>query len=219
MRVFVPSQKVLKEWTWACKDHLVSFHLLTILTGQGHISKVSIFSQLSKCTNCILLEVVPLQTQLFWHCVQSEGKRGTGLKSTWYGQSKSRKDDNFKHCWTLPIAKQQEQRTSLRPAKLEILAVLGIGSRSPKSHSASGLQGWHTEDTLRTLKTKTMTTSKIGQGVNRRCFYIPKGSHLCTWICWEMERTSGDRRIKLQLDFVSQTSGIRWNADNRTLSK
>ena len=35
-------------WTGGCQDHLVSFHLMAILTGQGHISKVIVFSQTSK---------------------------------------------------------------------------------------------------------------------------------------------------------------------------
>lgn len=30
------------------QDHLVSFPMLTILTGQGHISKVVVLSQVSK---------------------------------------------------------------------------------------------------------------------------------------------------------------------------
>ena len=40
-------------------------HLLTILTGQGHICKVPVLSQISKGRAYILFEVVPLQTQPF----------------------------------------------------------------------------------------------------------------------------------------------------------
>ena len=57
MRVLVPPQKVLKEWTGGCQDHLVSFHLLTILTCQSHISKVIVFSQVSKSNFDVVLEV------------------------------------------------------------------------------------------------------------------------------------------------------------------
>ena len=39
------------------QDHLVSFHLLTILTGQGHISKVVVISQISKSPTLPLMLV------------------------------------------------------------------------------------------------------------------------------------------------------------------
>ena len=60
MRVFVSFQKVLEGWAGACQDHFVSFNLLAILTGQGHISEVIVFSKISKGTFCILFEVYPL---------------------------------------------------------------------------------------------------------------------------------------------------------------
>ena len=37
------------------QDHLVSFHLLTILTGQGHISKVVVLFQISKSSTLSLI--------------------------------------------------------------------------------------------------------------------------------------------------------------------
>ena len=37
------------------------------LTDQGYISKVNIFSETSKCTADIFLEIVPLETKLFRH--------------------------------------------------------------------------------------------------------------------------------------------------------
>ena len=43
------------------------FNLVTILTGQGHISKVIGLSQISICTPDIVLEIVPLQAELFIH--------------------------------------------------------------------------------------------------------------------------------------------------------
>ena len=49
----------------AIQDHLVGFQLMTILTGQSHISKVFVLSQVSKCNFYVVLEVVPLETQLF----------------------------------------------------------------------------------------------------------------------------------------------------------
>ena len=42
-------------------------HLLTILTSQGHISKLSVISETAKCTVDILLEVIPLKTEFFRH--------------------------------------------------------------------------------------------------------------------------------------------------------
>ena len=48
MRMLVPLQDVLEERTRGNKNHLVSLHLLAILTGQGHISKVVVLFQISK---------------------------------------------------------------------------------------------------------------------------------------------------------------------------
>ena len=45
----------------------MSFQLLTIHTDQGHIFKVLVFSQLSKGTFDILLEVIPLETKFLGH--------------------------------------------------------------------------------------------------------------------------------------------------------
>ena len=56
------------------QDHLVSFHLLTILTGKGDISKVVVFSQVSKRSSNIFPEVVPLEAKFFRHFVQHKGK-------------------------------------------------------------------------------------------------------------------------------------------------
>ena len=38
-------------------------HLLSILTGQSHINKVILLSQVSKCTFDVVLEVVPLEAK------------------------------------------------------------------------------------------------------------------------------------------------------------
>ena len=65
MRVLVPSKQLLEEGTGSSQDHLVCFQLLTILTGQGDISEVFVFSQISKRDFYIFLEVVPLEAQLF----------------------------------------------------------------------------------------------------------------------------------------------------------
>ena len=65
VRVFVSSKQLLKEGTWSCQDHLVCFHLLTILTGQSHISKVIVLSQTAKSTFDVILKVIPLETELF----------------------------------------------------------------------------------------------------------------------------------------------------------
>ena len=51
--------------TGATQDHFVGFHLMNILTGQSHISKVIVLSQVSKRILDILLEVIPLETEIF----------------------------------------------------------------------------------------------------------------------------------------------------------
>ena len=51
--------------TGASQDHLVSLRLLTILTGQGHISKVIVLSQVSISNFDVLLEIIPLEAKFF----------------------------------------------------------------------------------------------------------------------------------------------------------
>ena len=41
-------EKALEEWTGRSQDHLVCFHLVTILTSQSHISEVIVISQTPK---------------------------------------------------------------------------------------------------------------------------------------------------------------------------
>ena len=45
----------------------MGFHLLTVLRGQSHIRKVVVLSQVSKSIFDVLLEVVPLEAELFRH--------------------------------------------------------------------------------------------------------------------------------------------------------
>ena len=54
-RVLVSTKQPLKEWTGSSQDHLVGFHLMTILTGQSHISKVVVLSQVSESSTLILI--------------------------------------------------------------------------------------------------------------------------------------------------------------------
>ena len=61
-------EKDLEEWTGRSQDHLVCFHLVTILTDQGHIRELFVISETSKCSIDIFFKVIPLQTQLFGHC-------------------------------------------------------------------------------------------------------------------------------------------------------
>ena len=63
VRVLVSSKQLLKKWTGSSQDHLVCLHLLTILTGKGHISKVIVLSQVSKRTFDVVLEVIPLEVK------------------------------------------------------------------------------------------------------------------------------------------------------------
>ena len=44
----------------------VCLHLLAILTGQGYISEVSVLYHISKGRNHIVLEIIPVQAELFW---------------------------------------------------------------------------------------------------------------------------------------------------------
>ena len=65
MRMFVPLEQVQKEWAGCDENHFMSVHLLTILTGQGHISEDSVIFEVSESRADIDLEIIPLQTQLF----------------------------------------------------------------------------------------------------------------------------------------------------------
>ena len=68
MGVDILSQKLLEEGTWRGQNHLVCLHLLTIFTDQGDISEALVRSQVSKGGADVILEVIPLKTQLFWCC-------------------------------------------------------------------------------------------------------------------------------------------------------
>ena len=65
MRVLVLSKQLLEEGTGSSQDHLVCFHLLTILTGQSHISEVIVLSQVPKSTFDDVLKVIPLEAKFF----------------------------------------------------------------------------------------------------------------------------------------------------------
>ena len=72
MRVLVFPKQLLDEGTGSSQDHLVCFHLLTILAGQSHISKVIVISQVSKSAFDVLMEVVPPEAKLFQHFCAAE---------------------------------------------------------------------------------------------------------------------------------------------------
>ena len=65
MWVLVPLEDAEEEGAGGYEDDLVGLHLLTILTGQGHISELIIKPQISKGGADIRLKIVPLNTQLF----------------------------------------------------------------------------------------------------------------------------------------------------------
>ena len=65
--MLVSCKQLLKERTGSSQDHFVCLHLLTILTGKGHISKVIVLSQVSKSTFDVVLEVIPLEAKFFRH--------------------------------------------------------------------------------------------------------------------------------------------------------
>ena len=48
----------------AFQDHLLGFQVMTILTGQSHISKVrvNVLYQVSKCTFDVVLKIISLET-------------------------------------------------------------------------------------------------------------------------------------------------------------
>ena len=58
--MLVASKHILEEGTGGSQDHLVRLHLLTILTGQGHISHVSVLPQLSNGRRNVIFEIIPL---------------------------------------------------------------------------------------------------------------------------------------------------------------
>ena len=55
MWMSISLKHLLKEWTGGSKDPLVCLHLLTILTGQGHISKLLVLSAVSKYASYAIL--------------------------------------------------------------------------------------------------------------------------------------------------------------------
>ena len=60
--MFTLPQNIPEEGTGSCQDDLVSLNLLVTLTGQSNITKV--FLKFSEGTTNILLEVIPLKTEL-----------------------------------------------------------------------------------------------------------------------------------------------------------
>ena len=67
MAVFGPCKSLLEQWTWSHQDHLMSLRPIAIVTNQGHNSKVLVFSKASEFDCNIFFEIIPLQTQFFWH--------------------------------------------------------------------------------------------------------------------------------------------------------
>ena len=63
--MLVTFEQTLEKGALRCQDHLVCFNLLTITTGQGHISEVFVFPETSKGRVHIVLEIIPLEAQLF----------------------------------------------------------------------------------------------------------------------------------------------------------
>ena len=63
MSVFVSFEDLLKDWTWACKDHSVSLHLLAIFTGQ--MTSVKSSSVLRLPNEAVMFSLKSL------HCKQS----------------------------------------------------------------------------------------------------------------------------------------------------
>ena len=65
--MFAPLEYFLKEGTWSSQDDFVCLQLLTILTCQSHISELLVVLQTSKSRTDVLIEVIPLQTEFYWH--------------------------------------------------------------------------------------------------------------------------------------------------------
>ena len=68
MTVFVPFQHLFKDSTRTGENQLVGLDLITLLTDQGHISKVIILPENSERVGDVFLEITPLQTELSGHC-------------------------------------------------------------------------------------------------------------------------------------------------------
>ena len=65
--MLVLDQHLFEEGTGCCQDHLMGLHLVTILTGQSHISKVKVLPQIPKGFVNIGIKVIPLEAKLLWH--------------------------------------------------------------------------------------------------------------------------------------------------------
>ena len=61
--VLVPLEQSLKEGTGGGEDQLMGLHF-TILTGQGHIRKIIVAPQVSKCNFYVVMEYIPLHYAL-----------------------------------------------------------------------------------------------------------------------------------------------------------
>ena len=79
MGVLIVLQDLHEERTRSRKYYLVCLHLLPILTGQGHISEVFVFSRLFERGSRIFFEVIPLKTKLL-HDIHSKTTKITKPK-------------------------------------------------------------------------------------------------------------------------------------------
>ena len=68
MTVLVPFQHLFKDSTRTGENQLVGLDSISILTDQGHISKVIILPENSERVGDVFLEITPLQTELSGHC-------------------------------------------------------------------------------------------------------------------------------------------------------
>ena len=64
MGVFVSLQNCFKEWAAGCEDYSVSLNLMVFLTHQSNIREVQLIPEVLVGSDYVLLEVIPLQTEL-----------------------------------------------------------------------------------------------------------------------------------------------------------
>jgi hypothetical protein len=65
LRVLVLLQHCVEKWAAGSQDVSVGLNLLVLLTHQGHIGEVCVFTQGPEGTNNVVLELIPLEAKLF----------------------------------------------------------------------------------------------------------------------------------------------------------
>ena len=225
--MFVPFKQPLEKWTPGCQDHPVSFHLLAIFTHQGDISEVLVFSQIPKGNFDIFLEVVPLETQLLWHCFWSTANLWIGLDrwQLWntthqyihkFWIQSWRKHDKLSYPWRKKREKEiifQKEVSFSKRGKVKVISV-----RTRRSFLL--LSGWQCDQWRRGDRSVSPNIDTHQRSNNRLSFL--NGSLIQHFILWSVFRwspffsaiiyfqTNGNAFVYLGLESTSQDELIHW---------